>query len=562
MPSINGTKEQFADYLIDGFWDDFGGRSRQWSDTNVTYSLSSSFTASQQAGFRMAFQQWADVADITFSEVGNGGDINVVRGHDGRAYSSSSYYLSTGNIVENTISMDTSPWYWTNIGEVGDYALTTAIHEIGHSIGLGHPGNYNGAGTSYANDAHFINDTRQYSLMSYFDADETGAYHWSEYASTPLVMDIYAIQQIYGANMSTRTGDTTYGFNSTAGRDQFDFSTHNRPVVAIWDAGGTDTLDLSGYSNTQVIDLRAGNFSNVGGGRGNVAIAYGATVENAVGGSGVDTIYTNDAANNIRAGHGNDIIYGSIGSDTYNGQAGSDTVNYTGFNIGDFVVSLVDAVTVTLQHIAQGFTDTLQNIETFIFNGQSFDYNGLSAFDTSVQDLQKATFRWDGGGQMRVRSTTVQDRNFTAEQANYNGLSGDIIRMDRGVGTMDIHVLNAAVAGDISIGGTAGDDVTNLYGTTANQDARLYGADGDDELRIHGTGNGRLHGGDGNDDLYGDEGNDLLFGDIITGSENMSGLIDCMVGRAMIACLVIAAMMSFMAGRAMIFCMAKMAMTH
>ena len=36
------------------------------------------------------------------------------------------------------------------------------------------------------------------------------------YAATPMVHDIYAGAAIYGADMTTRTGDTTYGFHATA----------------------------------------------------------------------------------------------------------------------------------------------------------------------------------------------------------------------------------------------------------------------------------------------------------------------------------------------------------
>ncbi len=97
--------------------------------------------------------------------------------------------------------------------------------------------------------------------MSYFAAAETGARHFdfnlstTVYAATPLVHDIAAIQAIYGADMTTRTGNTTYGFNSNAGRDSYDFTKTPAPIMAIWDAGGIDTLDASGYATDQIIDL-------------------------------------------------------------------------------------------------------------------------------------------------------------------------------------------------------------------------------------------------------------------------------------------------------------------
>ena len=59
-------------------------------------------------------------------------------------------------------------------------------------------------------------------------------------------------------------GDTVYGSNSTADRDVFDFTINDTPIVTIWDGGGNDTLDVSGFNSDQVIDLNEGAFSSVG----------------------------------------------------------------------------------------------------------------------------------------------------------------------------------------------------------------------------------------------------------------------------------------------------------
>ena len=64
---------------------------------------------------------------------------------------------------------------------------------------------------------------------------------------------------IYGAATTTRTGDTVYGFNSNAGA-VFNFGNYtSAPALTIYDSGGTDTLDCSGYSAAQTIDLHAGS---------------------------------------------------------------------------------------------------------------------------------------------------------------------------------------------------------------------------------------------------------------------------------------------------------------
>jgi serralysin len=80
-----------------------------------------------------------------------------------------------------------------------------------------------------------------------------------------MVHDIYTIQSIYGADPTTRTGNTTYGFNSNAGKDIFDFTKNPYPMMSVYDAGGAhDKIDLSGFSAGQFIDLHPGSFSSIG----------------------------------------------------------------------------------------------------------------------------------------------------------------------------------------------------------------------------------------------------------------------------------------------------------
>ena len=75
---------------------------------------------------------------------------------------------------------------------------------------------------NYTGDAQYFQDSNQFTIMSYFDSFETGAQNidWNVmrflYPSTPMVDDVYVVQQKYGADMTTRTGNTTYGFNATA----------------------------------------------------------------------------------------------------------------------------------------------------------------------------------------------------------------------------------------------------------------------------------------------------------------------------------------------------------
>ena len=244
------------------------------------------------------------------------------------------YPLVDAQIWINAATGSTAPG---NFG-FSTYGLQTFLHEIGHALGLSHPGNYNATDTEapdYATDAVYAQDTRQYSIMSYFGADT--AKGWSltgggDYSSTPMVDDLATIQSKYGANWNTRNTNTVYGFNSTAGEDFYDFSKNKTPVFTIWDGGGNDTIDASGWNNDQTIDLTPGAYSSVVGLVDNVAVALQAgggddLIENAIGGDGDDTLTGNSADNVLTGNGGNDTIFGGSGNDTLLGGAGDDRLD-------------------------------------------------------------------------------------------------------------------------------------------------------------------------------------------------------------------------------------------
>ncbi|WP_100158713.1 M10 family metallopeptidase C-terminal domain-containing protein [Proteus columbae] len=206
--------------------------------------------------------------------------------------------------------------------EKGNSETQTYIHETGHALGLPH--------TFRANDPNnpdIEENSLKYSIMSYRypkieDADFIGLFPMS-----PLLIDIYVIQKFYGVNVTTRTGDTIYGFNSNTERDFYSLYMPDDIIIScIWDAGGNDTLDFSKYNIEQKINLNQGSFSDVGGLKSNISIAYGAIIENAIGGENNDHIIGNEVNNNLFGGKGSDIIYGHDGDDNIFGGEDSDAL--------------------------------------------------------------------------------------------------------------------------------------------------------------------------------------------------------------------------------------------
>jgi methionine-rich copper-binding protein CopC len=316
-----------------------------WAGPTITYAFptnsSGLYSQGEAAGFRavnsaqqpifvQAIQTWDDLITQTFQQTTFSGS-NIEFGFTTTNISYAKAYFPTNG----------SAWFLTgsdvSTARIGSYGFCTILHELGHALGLEHMGDYNGSGIWTPSS---FQDSRVLSVMSYFgpsgitsnevmSADWTAANGASYSPQTPMVNDVFAIQQIYGASTTTRTGNTVYGFSSNVTgtpANLYDFTLNLNPILTLFDSGGTDTLDLSGWSSSSSINLEPGSYSSCNNMTNNIAIAYSCVIENAVAGAGNDILRGNSAANQLDGGAGNDTLDGGAGNDTLTGGPGNDTL--------------------------------------------------------------------------------------------------------------------------------------------------------------------------------------------------------------------------------------------
>jgi len=201
----------------------------------------------------------------------------------------------------------------------GGKGFMLLLHELGHALGLKHPHDDAGGRMTYEEAGYAAYQDQSYTLMAYEDefGDVLNA------PSTFMLGDVLALMSLYGVNQSTNTGDTTYAFSDSTIRK------------TIWDASGTDTLDLSAMTDpTEVYLTRYYSDADLG-------MYYGHIIQNPdtndqkwhhllgdfeilICGSGDDIIYGDQQDNTIYGGAGDDFIVGYEGNDTLYGNAGAD----------------------------------------------------------------------------------------------------------------------------------------------------------------------------------------------------------------------------------------------
>lgn len=288
--------------------------------------------------FHLAAELWDDLItnSITFNSSSGPSSINIGR-YDFDNNSAFASPPENGDIWVANGPKTTAP-------TIGPAATEAMMHEFGHALGLWHSGGYD-KGTTLIPSS--FQDSKVYSTMSYFgpgraDTPPVAGYdvqmaNWSKngvdyFPQTPMMNDILAIQQMYGADLTTRAeSGTVYGYNSTISgvtSKVYDFSQNSNPILCIYDAGGADDrIDLSNWTTSTALSLVPGSFSNGNAMTMNLSIAYGTIIEQGITGSANDVLLGNEVDNLLAGNAGNDTLFGGLGNDVLVGGQGNDTLH-------------------------------------------------------------------------------------------------------------------------------------------------------------------------------------------------------------------------------------------
>lgn len=376
-------------------------------------------TAQQQAAALFALEESSgNAADDGFSVEGFT-DLAISEGSAASAtirFGQSDVPTTAYAYMPGTYDQAGDMWFGRNYNytnaQPGNYAWHTVLHEIGHALGLKHGHEVQNGFAALPTEY----DGLEYSLMTYrsYVGDSVGSYSYARWSApqTYMMMDIAALQRLYGADFATNAGDTVYKWTPRSGDTLVDgkvgVDAGGKVIFAtIWDGGGHDVYDLSAYSSNLRISLAAGEASRFGGAQlaslgdghkagGSIynAMLYDnderSLIEDAIGGAGNDRITGNQAANFLCGGRGNDRLAGGAGDDILQGGRGNDIFHFAPGDGHDVI------------------TDFTAGADRIVLAG--FDLNGMDELlSSATQSGQDVVIDLGGDASLTLRDVLLSE---------------------------------------------------------------------------------------------------------------------------------------------------------
>lgn len=333
----------------------------------------------------------------------------------------------------------------------------------------------------------------------------------ADYTTALFGVDANLTTGVVTGNPSTEGTDTLDGIENITGSSSIDTIRGKAGVNTLKGGAGNDTiyggLDgdyIDGGTNVNTVDYSTES-SDISINLATAKANYIASpllfdtlvsIQNAIAGSGDDTLIGGTGVNSLYGGDGNDIFTGNMDGDYLDGNNGAT-------DIADYTSSSAKVVDIYTQKIALSLSDlsnatkydTFANIEIIKTGSANDQFTLTGANDSNHLSL-------DGG----TGNNTV----------DYGGLNIGNIVVD----------LNTVVGGysTVTVNSGAGDDyIANIKNITGSQNGDTITGDAVTNVLRGNAGADKLDGGAGNDSVYGDAGNDTIVGTIDGGVDYYDG---------------------------------------